>query len=93
MRENRLHGSEGGVAKAIPTPIIDGAGEGLEATDLLSISPSSAPSGHLLPMGDGEPAAVLRELNWPGGGAQAARIIAVGEAGRVSVQTITLRPP
>ena len=23
MRENRLHGSEGGVAKAIPTPIMD----------------------------------------------------------------------
>ena len=23
MRENRLHGSEGGVAKAIPTPIRD----------------------------------------------------------------------
>ena len=25
MRENRLHGSEGGVAKAIPTPITDAA--------------------------------------------------------------------
>ena len=23
VRENRLHGSEGGVAKAIPTPIMD----------------------------------------------------------------------
>ncbi len=28
VRENRLHGSEGGVAKAIPTPIMDELVEG-----------------------------------------------------------------
>ena len=40
MRENRLHGSEGGVAKAIPTPIRDGsirsAAMGLDPTVLFA---------------------------------------------------------